>query len=209
MRIPRIWRSRVAFALGAFVTLALVVAAAVANERYEQRPVPASSPTEIRDPGPRTRNAIRCPNDPRLGVYREQRLHVLRVCTWARGDVLSVKCMDDGDVHIGLFPDRPSRHLLDRSNRREQFGLLVTEIMPGQRFPLPGIGEHVAMFGTWVLDADHGWNEIHPVWAIRYLDRGFTRFVLPPRSPRYEPNRHEELESELEGAGSCTEGNGT
>jgi hypothetical protein len=208
MRIPRTWRSRIAFTAGAVVTSGLVLAAAVANERYEDRPLPAPSPTQMRDRGRSTSAAVRCPDDPRLGVYREQRLRVLRACTWARGDVLSVRCMDDGDVHVGLFPDRPSRHLLNRWNRREQFGLLVTEIMPGQRFPLPGIGEHVAMFGTWVLDTDHGWNEIHPIWAIRYLERGFTRFVLPPRTPRYEPNRHEDLESRFEGTGSCTEGNG-
>jgi hypothetical protein len=205
------WRSRVAFALGAFVTLALVVAAAVANERYADRPNPAppmATKVPKPDPGPNS-DPVHCPSHPRLGVYRPERLQILRTCTWARGDVLSVTCMDDGDVHIGLFPDRPSRPLLNQWNRREQLGLLVTEIMPGQRFPLPRIGEHVAMFGTWVLDADHGWNEIHPVWAIRYLDRALTRFDLPPRRPKYEPGRSHDLESEFEGAGSCAEGNGT
>lgn len=210
MRTTRLWRNRVLFTLGALVTLGLVVAAAVANERYEdRRPAAAPTVTDIPKPGPPKSDPVRCPSHPRLGVYRPERLRILGTCVWARGDVLSVLCMDDGDVHVGLFPDRPSRHLINDRNRTEQLGQLVVEIMPGQRLPLPQVGEHLAMFGTWVLDTDHGWNEIHPVWAIRYLDRGFTRLRLPPRRPLYEPNRHEELRSAFEGAGSCKEGEGT
>ena len=213
MRIPRLWRSRFAFTLGALVTVGLVVAAAVANERYEDRSTaPVPTVTEGPDPGTRTNDAgaVRCPSEPRLGVYQPQRLHVLRPCTWARGDVLSVTCMDDGDVHVGLLPDRTSRHLINRRNRTQEFGQLVTEIVLGQRFPIPEVGEHLAMFGTWVLDADHGWNEVHPIWAIRYLDRGFTRFSLPPSAPRYDPEEHESLRSEIHLAGAnCQPGHGT
>jgi hypothetical protein len=58
--------------------------------------------------------------------------------------------------------------------------------MPGQSLPIPSPGERVAVFGTWVLDTDHGWNEIHPIWVIRYLDRGTFVHDRPPDPPRYE-----------------------
>jgi len=44
------------------------------------------------------------------------------------------------------------------------------------------------VFGTWVLDADHDWNEIHPIWAIRFLEQGSTVRRLPPVPPRYDPD---------------------
>ena len=59
--------------------------------------------------------------------------------------------------------------------------------MPGQALPVPAVGERVAVFGTWVLDTDHGWDEIHPIWAIRYLSRGLLVHRLPPETPRYPP----------------------
>jgi hypothetical protein len=55
----------------------------------------------------------------------------------------------------------------------------VTEILPGQSLPVPAVGEGVAVFGTWVNDKNHGWNEIHPIWAIRYLDRNQTVVSIP------------------------------
>jgi hypothetical protein len=27
------------------------------------------------------------------------------------------------------------------------------------------VGDHISLTGAWVLDADHGWNELHPVWS--------------------------------------------
>jgi hypothetical protein len=44
------------------------------------------------------------------------------------------------------------------------------------------------MFGTWVYDSDHGWNEIHPIWAITFLDTGRTVASLPVVPPRYPPD---------------------
>ncbi len=60
--------------------------------------------------------------------------------------------------------------------------------MPGQDLPLPYVGEHIEIYGTWVYDRDHGWREIHPIWAITYLDTGRRVFSLPPVPPRYDPD---------------------
>ncbi|MFL5767438.1 MAG: excalibur calcium-binding domain-containing protein, partial [Actinomycetota bacterium] len=98
---------------------------------------------------------------------------------------------------------------LARDNDTEQGGALVTEVMPGQHLPIPSTGEHVAVFGTWVLDTDHGWNEIHPIWAIRYLDRGTTVHRLPPVPPRYDPDAGQEGGSGAGGAGGAGSAGGT
>src|SRR5205807_3689587 len=44
---------------------------------------------------------------------------------------------------------------------------LVVEFMPrdGGHLPAPTVGEHISLTGAWVLDANHGWNELHPVWS--------------------------------------------
>jgi hypothetical protein len=114
---------------------------------------------------------------------------VLGLCRRYVGTVTSIRHEDDGDFHVDVRPaTRGYARYLDRANYREQHGALVTEIMPGQRLPVPHLGEHVAVFGTWVYDSLHGWNEIHPIWAIRYLHRHRTVRRLPPRRPRYDPD---------------------
>jgi len=85
----------------------------------------------------------------------------------------------DGDWHVDLKPSRESRELTDARNRTAVGGALVTEIMPSQELPVPALGEPVSVFGTWVHDRSHGWNEIHPIWAIRYLDRDRTVVSVP------------------------------
>jgi len=76
--------------------------------------------------------------------------------------------------------------------------------MKGQDLPLPFVGERVAVFGTWVLDTQHGWNEIHPVWAIHYLHSGRLVRKLPPNPPLYNPD--EERDGGGGGGTNCTPG---
>jgi hypothetical protein len=115
-------------------------------------------------------------------VYHAYRLRVLGSCRWYRGTVTSVRHEDDGDYHVDVAPDAGFAPFLDADNYSQQGGSLVTEIMPGQRFPIPNVGDHVGMFGTWVLDTDHGWNEIHPIWAIQYGGGSLVQSlpVVPP-----------------------------
>ena len=113
---------------------------------------------------------------------------MLATCTWVRGSVSSVRDEEDGDVHVDVVPDAGFDRLLTDGNLTVQHGALVTEIMPGQDLPVPSVGERVAVFGTWVYDANHGWNEIHPIWAIRYLDRATLVFALPARQPLFDPS---------------------
>jgi hypothetical protein len=34
----------------------------------------------------------------------------------------------------------------------------------GGHLPKPKKGDHVTLVGAWVLDTEHGWQELHPVW---------------------------------------------
>jgi hypothetical protein len=106
-----------------------------------------------------------------LGVYHSYRLHILGTCRWYSGTVIAVIHEADGDYHLRVKPASGFSNFLDHDNYTQQYGALVGEIMPGQHLPLPSVGEEISMFGTWVYDADHGWNEIHPIWAIRYFER--------------------------------------
>jgi hypothetical protein len=119
-------------------------------------------------------------------VYDPIRLEVLGACRWFRGTVTDVRPEEDGDHHVNVRPAPGYRRFLTRGNYAAQDGALVTEIMPGQHLPLPEVGERVGVFGTWVYDRNHGWNQIHPIWAIVYVDRGIRRVSIPPREPVYE-----------------------
>jgi hypothetical protein len=126
-----------------------------------------------------------CPTHAKLGVYNNNRLHVLKECQWFRGTVTQVENRSDGDLHILVRPDAGFTHFLNEGNYNSENGDLVIEIMPGQRLPAPTVGEHLAVFGSWVLDQNNGWNEIHPVWGLRYLDSQTAAFSLPPVVPLY------------------------
>jgi hypothetical protein len=119
-----------------------------------------------------------CPADPLVGVYSPSRLHVLGVCQTYSGTVSSVQHEVDGDYHVDVTPDPGYEHFLNQGNYDNQGGALVTEIMPSQdaTMPIPTIGEHVTLLGTWVYDTNHGWNEIHPVFSIN------GTVALPPAS---------------------------
>ena len=158
LRPPRGWRTRV-------LALVLFLAAQACTHRVQ----PA---------------VFTCPSEAKRGIYSPKRLTVLGACRWFRGTVTETDRKDDGDMHLLLQPDPGYSDFLNVENVNG--GAMVVEIVPGQQLPVPGIGEHIEVYGTWVLDEHNGWNEIHPVWGIRYLDRGLAAAALPPASPQYE-----------------------
>jgi hypothetical protein len=87
------------------------------------------------------------------------------MCTSFSGTVVLTRPEDDGDHHVDITPDPSFDHLLNSGDREHWHGGLLVEIVKGQGLPVPYVGEHVSVFGTWVYDADHGWNEIHPIEA--------------------------------------------
>ncbi len=133
-------------------------------------------------------SGINCPKGSLLGIYHPYRLEVLWPCSWFVGTVVAIRSEADGDRHVDIAPRPGYGKFLDAGDREHQSGGLLVEIVKGQALPLPDVGEHISVFGTWVYDTDHGWNEIHPIWAIKYLDTGRLVRSLPPNPPLYDPD---------------------
>jgi hypothetical protein len=119
-----------------------------------------------------------CPPRPKTlaGVYHPDRLVVLDACQKASGVIEDVRDEDDGDLHILVLLDRRYRRLLNAGNYNQQRGWLVVELMARDagRLPEPTSGARITIWGAWVLDTDHGWREIHPVFKMRLGGRTYT-----------------------------------
>ena len=100
------------------------------------------------------------------------------------GVINAMKKEKDGDYHIQLQLDPGQPRFLNQRNMDAQDGCLVLEIIcynkvtqPDavdackscpENVTIPKKGDHVQVTGSFVkdLEANHGWNEIHPVSAI-------------------------------------------
>lgn len=132
--------------------------------------------------------------NPLANVYHEDRLKVRNRCLMVTGTVAYVEHEEDGDIHVDLNLAPTEAHLLNAVNRTYQNGQLVTEIVPadepgctpgkpprpafgsynygictGADITAPPAGARVTVTGPYVLDAIHGWMEIHPVWALKLI----------------------------------------
>jgi hypothetical protein len=138
-------------------------------------------------------------------VYHPYRLQVHSRCITVTGTVAYIRVEDDGDIHVDLSLPSNESYLLNRVNYSDQYGQLVTEIVPadqpgctpghppraasgsydygictGADIATPPIGAVVRETGPYVLDSDHGWMEVHPVWAITVI--GSSTNTTSPRS---------------------------
>lgn len=124
-------------------------------------------------------------------VYHPARLRVLAPCVSVRGVIVSARQEPDGDLHVLLRVDADQRdprggRFTNVVNDFSQGGNLVLEPVcegpatqpdaavaacAGYRNPLvvPPSGTHVVATGPWVLDAPHGWLEIHPLERVEVL----------------------------------------
>ena len=112
-------------------------------------------------------------------IYHPYRLHVVSRCKTVSGTVKDLTYEPDGDVHVNVAV---SPSLVNQANDAYEDGDLVTEVIcygtvtqadavaacRGYRntVTLPAPGDTVRITGSYVLDADHGWMEIHPVSRI-------------------------------------------
>jgi hypothetical protein len=116
-------------------------------------------------------------------VYNPSRLHVLEACISVTGTVDEVRKEADGDFHVRFRLDHQFESLINEKNILRQQGDLVLEPIcqgkvrqadaeePCSRYngPYfePVVGERYQVSGAYVLDADHGWNEVHPVSSMQ------------------------------------------
>jgi hypothetical protein len=122
---------------------------------------------------------------PEAGVHNPDRLQILDPCKHAEGVVVDVAHEDDGDYHIWFKADPGYDYLLNPNNHFQARPAMLAEITPEcppstnppdaqsaarcpkTSLPIPKLGDHVAIDGPWVLDTDHGWQEVHPVESIQ------------------------------------------
>jgi hypothetical protein len=136
--------------------------------------------------------------DPSLwrAIYHPYRLHVVAACKTVNGRVDDVQYEPDGDVHLLLRLPSSQSGLLNSGNIANTHGDLVVEIIcvgtvtqadaeatcagHVNQVAVPSAGERVRVSGTYVLDADHGWMEIHPVSRLTVLPAPAPPPVPPP-----------------------------
>jgi hypothetical protein len=94
------------------------------------------------------------------------------------GTVKELAWEPDGDLHIRLAT-RPA--LVNANDQYEHGDLVLEEICQGSitqadavaacrgvphNLTVPSVGDKVTVTGSYVLDQDHGWMEIHPVTSL-------------------------------------------
>jgi hypothetical protein len=111
------------------------------------------------------------------------------------GTVESARSEPDGDVHLLLKLPASRSALLNDGNLSDTHGDLVVEIIcvdtttqadaesacahHVNQIAVPSAGERIRISGTYVLDAVHGWMEIHPVSRLTVLSAA----APPPSAP--------------------------
>ena len=117
-------------------------------------------------------------------VYDPARLQVIDACRIVTGTLMAHHSNEDGDIDMQIALDPPFEQMLNESNRGKLQGWLQVEavcqapvIRSAQAacagftgtVPIPADGARVRITGSYVLDTNHGWMEIHPVTAIAVL----------------------------------------
>jgi hypothetical protein len=122
-------------------------------------------------------------------VYQPGRLWLLHGCqtTTLRGSIEYKKAEPDGDYHVRLKLDIGQtcygQACINTQNVKQQHGDLVLEWVCGKEVTqadavsacqgyhndlvVPRVGARIDATGYWVFDDQHGWNELHPMTAIR------------------------------------------
>lgn len=130
-------------------------------------------------------------------VYHAYRLHVISACRTVTGTVEDVRQEPDGDTHILLKPDPQYAGLVNAGNIEQERGDLVLEpVCAGyvsqadavtachgftSTVRAVSVGDRIRVTGSYVLDADHGWMEIHPVSRITVI--GYQPVTTPSSAP--------------------------
>lgn len=115
----------------------------------------------------------------------KDRLVTIKPCIAVSGTIMSAASEGDGDWHLRLKLDPAFEHLINKYNTSGQHGFLVIEPMCANKvsqqdtndegvcdgysqdvYKKSMMKKHVVVTGVYVTDAEHGWNEVHPVTSI-------------------------------------------
>ncbi len=197
--------------IGSIVGVVLLVIAGLIAIGASSPTVPILSPTptpvttSIQSPSPSSVSATASPTiaaacDQSLWnhIYNPSRLHIIENCKTVTGTIEVVRHEKDGDDHILLKLDPAYTDLLNSKNISDQHGDLILEpvceraatqadaVAVCQKYrsdvKIPPLGSHVEVVGSYVLDAEHGWNEIHPVTSISVIGKNVPLIPVVPSS---------------------------
>ena len=107
----------------------------------------------------------------------------MAACQTVTGTIAKQHASDDGDIDIELTLDPQFANLLNKGNLTNLNGNLNIEaicqaaVQPDipaaspacsgvGKLVVPPVGAHVQVTGSYVLDTNHGWMEIHPISVI-------------------------------------------
>ena len=115
-------------------------------------------------------------------VYNPERLQVIDKCKTVTGVIEESNADEDGDQHMLLKLDSGQEDLLTTKNAKKKQGDLVIEAVCANKvmltkvgntcngyinhIQLPKVGAHVKVTGSYVLDTNNGWTEIHPITKL-------------------------------------------
>lgn len=116
-------------------------------------------------------------------VYDPDRLELIDKCKVVTGIIEEQDQNEDGDTHMLLKLDLGQESLVNKRNLKKKNGDLVVEVVCANAvsdkkakeactnyssaIPLPKVGDHVTVTGSYVNDSHNGWTEIHPVSGIQ------------------------------------------
>lgn len=115
-------------------------------------------------------------------VHEPERFEVKSICTCVTGRVTHKNRERDGDLFIRIKLDEQYKEFLNEGNYKHQHGKMIAEFICtckvkrdeakngcehySNKFKVPGLFQKVRVCGSYVLDKNHGWMEIHPVMKI-------------------------------------------
>jgi hypothetical protein len=130
-------------------------------------------------------NADDCKNSLWKHVYDPSRLEIIDSCISVTGIIKESKAEDDGDQHLLLLLDTGQDELLTKKNYKKKSDDLVLELVCANHIKdkkakkackgfknnvqVPPLETHVKVTGTYVIDSNNGWAEIHPVSKIEVI----------------------------------------
>jgi hypothetical protein len=109
------------------------------------------------------------------GVDRQAKFKVFSTCEKAIGIVHGMTGAKQGDgvYQFNLVVQEPYKRLLNQGNYNQVNGMLVIEIIPKDQnntlVQIPKNGDKIEVYGAWVTDNAHGWNELHSAWKVRII----------------------------------------
>jgi hypothetical protein len=162
----------------------LVLCSCVNNSNLSQTNLKNDEAKEYRNPNPPASSSDCDPNKWKH-VYDPERLEVLDKCKVVTGVITERNADPDGDEHMLLKLDAGQKHLLTKKNKTKKEGCLVIEAVCVNNITrkramgicngyandvwLPKVGDHVKVTGSYVLDSNNGWTEIHPITKIEKM----------------------------------------